>query len=151
MTKCEVYMATGVFFHEIFRGKEWLIIGDKFWNFPGVMKHALKLPQVELFTPEKVPEELLLKIQTRKFVENLKNSWYCEGALYAVGGCVEATERILGGDIGLTQEFFPRLAGEIKEFAGEICQGRYLVLTHGGKRADVAEFIFPKIVEILAS
>jgi hypothetical protein len=31
-----------------------------------------------------------------------------------------------------------------------ICEGRYVVLTHGGKRADVAEYIFPKIIEILA-
>jgi acetoin utilization deacetylase AcuC-like enzyme len=277
-------MATGVFFHEMFRGKEWLIIGDKFRNFPRAMKHALKRPQVKLFSPEKVSEELLLKIHTRKFVQNLKNSWYCEGALYSVGGCVEATEKILSGeidnalvftvaaghhaerdsawggtyascagpafynaretfgpkkfaiidtdrhhgngtrdifiddndvlhvcfcgwdriegngtkicintvfpntdesymekvreefifraiqfkpdmilhnlghdtceldygDIGLTREFFPRLVKEINECAKEICQGKYVVLTHGGKRADVAEYIFPKIVEILA-
>ena len=55
------------------------------------------------------------------------------------------------GDIGLTQEFYPWLVKEIKECAAEICQGRYLVLTHGGKRADVAEYIFPKIIEILAA
>jgi acetoin utilization deacetylase AcuC-like enzyme len=54
------------------------------------------------------------------------------------------------GDIGLTREFFPELVKEIKECSKEICQGRYAVLTHGGKRADVAEYIFPKIVEILA-
>jgi len=54
------------------------------------------------------------------------------------------------GDIGLTQEFYLWLVKEIKECAMEVCQGRYLVLTHGGKRADVAEYIFPKIVEILA-
>jgi len=54
------------------------------------------------------------------------------------------------GDLGLTQEFFPQLAKEIKTCASEICEGRYLVLTHGGRRADVAEYIFPKIVEILA-
>ena len=277
-------MTTGVFFHEMFKGREWLIIGDKFRNFPGAMKHTLKLPQVNLFPPEKVSEELLLKIHTPKFVQNLKNAWYCDGALHSVGGCVEATKKILSGelenalvftvaaghhaerdsawggtyascagpafysarenfgpkrfaiidtdrhhgngtrdifidddnvlhvcfcswdriegngtkvcvntafpntnetymekvreefiprvrqfepdmilhnlghdtceldygDLGLTREFFPRLAQEIKECAREICQGRYLVLTHGGKRADVAEYIFPKIIEILA-
>lgn len=277
-------MTTGVFFHETFRGKEWLIIGDKFRNFPHVLKHVLKFPQVKLLTTQKVSEDLLLKVHTPKFVQNLKKSWYCEGALYSVGGCVEATENILSGDIrnalaftvaaghhaerdsawggtyascagpafynarkrfgskkfaildtdrhhgngtrdvffndddvlhvcfchwdriegngskicvnmaypttdedymekvreefivrarafkpdmilhnlghdtcqldygdlGLTQEFFPQLAKEIKTCASEICEGRYLVLTHGGRRADVAEYIFPKIVEILA-
>jgi acetoin utilization deacetylase AcuC-like enzyme len=277
-------MTTGVYFHEIFKGKEWLIIGDKFRNFPGVMKHALKLPQVKLFSPEKVSEDLLLKIHTPEFVQNLKRAWYCDGACYSVGGCVEATERILSGelknslvftvaaghhaergsawggtyascagpaienarekfgpkrfaildtdrhhgngtrdiflddddvlhvcfcnwdriegngskvciniaypntdkaymekvrqefilrvrefkphmilhnlghdtcqldygDIGLTQEFYPRLVKEIRECAEEICEGRYIVLTHGGKRADVAEYIFPAIISILA-
>ena len=277
-------MTTGVFFHEAFKGKEWLIIGDKFRNFPGVMKRALKLPQVKLFAPEKAPEELLLKIHTPGFVEDLKKAWYSEGALFSVGGSVEATERILSGelenalvftvaaghhaerdsawggtyascagpafhharkqfgpkrfaildtdrhhgngtrdifledddvlhvcfcnwdrsegegtkicvntaypntdqtymervreefvsrarkfkphmilhnlghdtceldygDLGLTREFFPRLVKEIKACAREVCEGRYVVLTHGGKRRDVAEYIFPGIVEILA-
>jgi acetoin utilization deacetylase AcuC-like enzyme len=276
-------MTTGVFFHEMFRGKEWLIIGDKFRNFPHVMKHVLKTPQVRLFKPEKVSEALLLKVHTPRFVENLKSAWYCDGAFYSVGGCVEATEKVLSGelenalvftvaaghhaerdsawggtyascagpallngrekfgpkrfaildtdrhhgngtrdiflededvlhvcfchwnrtegdgtkicvnmaypntdddymakvkkefiprvaafkphmilhnlghdtcemdygDLGLTQEFFPRLVEEIKSCAEEICHGRYVVLTHGGRRADVAEYIFPKIVEIL--
>ncbi|MFC2003614.1 hypothetical protein ACFLV4_06720 [Chloroflexota bacterium] len=277
-------MTTGVFFHEVFRGKEWIIIGNKFQNFPQVMEHALKQPQVKLFTPQKVSEELLLKIHTPRFVEDLKKAWYYEGASYAVGGCVEATEKILSGEMdnalvfdvaaghhaerdsawggtyvscagpafynarqkfgrkkfaiidtdchhgngtrdifrddkdvlhvcfcswdriegngakvcvnhgwrttdedylekmreefiprvrefepdmifhnfghdtcqgdygdrGLTPEFFPQLAREVKQCAKEVCQGRYLVLTHGGYRADVCEYIFPKITEILA-
>jgi acetoin utilization deacetylase AcuC-like enzyme len=277
-------MTTGVFFHEKFRGNEWLIIGDKFRNFPHAMNHVLKLPQVVSFAPQMVSEDLLLKIHTPRFVQNLKKAWYCEGALYSVGGCVEATEKILSGDmtnalvftvaaghhaerdsawggtyascagpafynareklgpkrfaildtdrhhgngtrdiflhdndvlhvcfchwdriegdgskicintaypttdedymemvreefiprarafepdmilhnlghdtcqldygdVGLTQEFFPWLVREVKECAGKICEGRYLILTHGGQRADVAEYIFPKIVDILA-
>lgn len=275
---------TGVFFHPCFSGEEWIIIGDKFRRFPGVMKHALKKKGVRWFIPEQVPEELLLKIHTPRFVEDLKKAWYCEGALYSVGGCVEATEKILSGEIenalvftvaaghhaerdsawggtyascagpsiynarkkfgrkrfaildtdshhgngtrsifledddvlhvcfcdsnriegdgtkicvdtgwsstdksymervqeeflgraidfwpdmivhnlghdtcrgdygdrGLSQEFFPRLAAEVKACAEKICGGRYLVLTHGGSRADVAEYIFPRIIEILA-
>lgn len=277
-------MTTGVFFHKMFSGEEWIIIGDKFHNFPQVMEHALKQPQVKLFTPKKATEELLLKIHTPRFVEDLKRAWYYEGAIYSVGGCVEATEKILSGELenalvfdvaaghhaerdsawggtyvscagpafysarqkfgrkrfaildtdchhgngtrdifrddddvlhvcfcswsrvegngnkvcvdtgwrttdddylkkvrqefisrskefkpdmifhnfghdtcqgdygdrGLTPEFFPRLAREIKQCADEVCQGRYLVLTHGGYRADIAELIFPEIIEILA-
>jgi len=275
---------TGVFFHPSFSGKEWIIIGNKFRRFPGVMKYTLKLEGVRWFIPEKVSEELLLKIHTPRFVENLKRAWYCEGALYSVGGCVKATEEILSGEIknalvftvaaghhaeqdsawggtyascagpsiynsrtklkasrfaildtdshhgngtrsifledddvlhvcfcdydriegdgtkicvdtgwhstdesymakvkedffkrvqdfgpemilhnlghdtcqgdygdrGLSQEFFIRLAAEVKACAEKICGGKYLVLTHGGSRVDVAEYIFPRIIEILA-
>ena len=277
-------MRTGVFFHEIFKGKEWLIIGDKFRNFPEVMKDALSLPQVSLFSPSKVSDDLLLKVHTPRFVEELKKAWYCDGALYSVGGCVEAVEMVLTGrldnalvftvaaghhaerdsawggtyascagpaiynireklgtkrfaildtdrhhgngtrdifmgdhdvlhvcfchqdivednetkicvnisypnndesylnsvreefisrvkefrpdmilhnfghdtcqgdygDIGLTKDFYLKLAKEIKECAMDVCEGRYVVLTHGGSRVDISEYIFPKIIEILA-
>lgn len=275
---------TGVFFHPSFSGEEWIIIGDKFRNFPRVMEKALRMEGVRWFVPDKVPEELLLKIHTPRFVEGLKKAWYCEGALYSVGGCVAATEKMLSGEMenalvftvaaghhaerdsawggtyascagpsvfnarqrfgprrfaildtdshhgngtrsiflndpdvlhvcfcdldrfegdgtkicvntgwnctdesylesvreaflkraeefkpdmilhnlghdtchgdygdrGLTREFFPRLAAEVRAWADQFCGGRYLVLTHGGDRADVAETIFPKIIEILA-
>jgi acetoin utilization deacetylase AcuC-like enzyme len=53
------------------------------------------------------------------------------------------------GDRGLTRDFFPQLAKEVKECADEACNGRYLIITHGGSRADIAEYIFPRIAEIL--
>lgn len=278
-------MKTGVFFHPGFKGKEWIIIGDKFRHFPEVIQPALDHPYVTLFSSEKVDEELLLQIHTPRFVENLKGAWYCEGALRSVGGCVAATEKILAGeivnalvftvaaghhaerdsawggtyascagpafyharrkfgpkkfaivdtdchhgngtrdvfcddegvlhvcfcsmdriqgngtkicvdagwhttdddylnmvrdsfiprakafqpdlilhnfghdtcrgdygDLGLTPEFFPRLAMEIRDCAREICGGRYLVLTHGGNRVEVADYIFPEILRVLSA
>jgi len=54
------------------------------------------------------------------------------------------------GDRGLSREFFPVLARETKECAEDVCGGRYLIITHGGSRPDVAEYIFPRIAEILA-
>jgi len=54
------------------------------------------------------------------------------------------------GDLGLSPEFFIDLAAEVKQCAREVCQGRYLIVTHGGCRADVAEYIFPAILQILA-
>ena len=33
---------TGVFFHPSFSGEEWIIIGDKFRNFPSAMEHISK-------------------------------------------------------------------------------------------------------------
>jgi acetoin utilization deacetylase AcuC-like enzyme len=55
------------------------------------------------------------------------------------------------GDRGLTPDFFSALAMLIKDTADQICDGRYIVITHGGSRADVARRIFPQIVRILAS
>ena len=55
------------------------------------------------------------------------------------------------GDIGLTQDFFIELVKEVKECAEDVCQGRYLIITGGGSRRDVAEYIFPRIANVLAS
>ena len=53
------------------------------------------------------------------------------------------------GDRGLTPNFFLRLTKEVTEVAKELCDGRYLIITHGGYLSDVAEYIFPQILEIL--
>jgi len=42
------------------------------------------------------------------------------------------------------------VAEEVKKCADEICEGRYVIITHGGYLREVAEYIFPRIVEILA-
>jgi acetoin utilization deacetylase AcuC-like enzyme len=277
-------MKTGVFFHNEFKNKDWPIIGDKFHNFPEAMEKALSLPDVAFFESKPVTEEILLRVHSQQYIEDVKRSWYYRGATLAVGGCVEAGEMIaegrlknalvfsvgaghhsgpssgwggtylscsgptiknirdrvghkrfaildtdchhgdgtravfegdldvlhvcfcsynnvieegtkvdvdvwgrttdeeylnkvrsefiqraenfkpfmilhnLGhdtgqgdyGDIGLTRNFFLNLAKEVKACAERICEGRYLIITHGGARADTAEYIFPRIVEILA-
>lgn len=275
---------TGVFFHPVFSGKGWNIIGDKYRGFPRAMEGALGLPRVKLFTSPAVSEGLLLQVHTPRFVEDLKTAWYFEGVLHSVGGCVQAVEKVLSGelvnalvfnvaaghhaerdyawggtyascagpafhrarkrsgrrrfaildtdahhgngtrdiflddadvlhvcfcefarvegggskvcvntgwrssdeeyleqvrkeflprarafrpelilhnlghdtgegdygDLGLSAGFFPGLAREIKRCAAEVCGGRYVVVTHGGARADTAEYIFPRIIEVLA-
>jgi acetoin utilization deacetylase AcuC-like enzyme len=88
-------MKTGVFFHELFSKNVWHIIDNKFQNFPDVMQEELNLPNVELFEPKKVDEQLLLKVHTQRFIDNLKKQWYSEGAYYTVGGAVEASEKIM--------------------------------------------------------
>lgn len=54
------------------------------------------------------------------------------------------------GDIGLTQEFYVDLVLSLKELADEICDGRLMVISGGGARRDVAEYIFPRIADILS-
>ena len=276
-------MRTGIFFHEEFRSKDWPIIGDKFYNFPAVLKRVLTLDGVHLFESKPATEDVLLKTHTESYLRDVRKNWYFKGASLAVGGCVEAAERIARGELvnalvfsvaaghhcspasgwggtylsctgpavahlrdlfghrrfaiidtdshhgdgtravfrddpdvlhvcfcsddttegqgtkidvdvgyattdeaylqavrkefigrlrefkpflifhnfghdtgqgdygdrGLTLSFFPRLAEEVKKGAEEVCQGRYLIITHGGYLADVAESIFPRIAEIL--
>ena len=92
-------MKTGVFWHDIFATSSWPIIGNKFKNFPRVMEKALKIDGVELFTPRKVPLEILRKIHDESVLNDLRRSWYCEGALYSVGGCIDAATKIWTGEL----------------------------------------------------
>jgi acetoin utilization deacetylase AcuC-like enzyme len=54
------------------------------------------------------------------------------------------------GDRGLSRAFFPRLVALVKSCADEVCAGRYLVITHGGARPDIAEEVFPGVAQVLA-
>ncbi|TFG30756.1 MAG: hypothetical protein EU532_00250 [Promethearchaeota archaeon] len=63
------------------------------------MKSELTLPNVKLIKPKSVKDELLLKVHTPRFLKDLQNQWYCKGAYLTVGGCVEASEMIMKGEL----------------------------------------------------
>ncbi|TFG06248.1 MAG: hypothetical protein EU539_08085, partial [Promethearchaeota archaeon] len=86
---------TGVFFHEVFSQEVWHIINDKFRNYPEVMKEEINLANVKLISPKRVSRELLKKVHTTSFLENLNKKWYAEGAYLTVGGCIQASEMIM--------------------------------------------------------
>ena len=92
-------MKTGVFFHEIFARHSWPVVGNRFKNFPKAMERELQLEKVDLFKPEKVSEELLLKVHSREHLDRVKERWYYEGAAISVGGCIEASELVYDGKI----------------------------------------------------
>ena len=92
-------MRTGVFFHQLFSQKIWHIIDDKFRNFPAVMENEVKLPNVTLIEPKETTDELLHKVHTPRLLKNLKNAWYCRGAYLTIGGCVQASEMIMNGEL----------------------------------------------------
>ena len=54
------------------------------------------------------------------------------------------------GDRGLTPDFYPRLVDLVKACADEVCSGRYVIVTGGGSRVDVAEYVYTSAVEMLA-
>lgn len=92
-------MKTGVFYHDLFSKKIWDIISDKFQNYPEVMQAELDLPGVKLIKPEEVSAELLLTVHPPQFVKNLKKRWYARGAFLTVGGCVQASEMLMNGEL----------------------------------------------------
>lgn len=54
------------------------------------------------------------------------------------------------GSLGLSEPFFVDLAELVKGCADKVCAGRYVIITGGGARRDVAEYILPEIIKILA-
>ncbi|KXA99582.1 hypothetical protein AKJ41_05220 [candidate division MSBL1 archaeon SCGC-AAA259O05] len=54
------------------------------------------------------------------------------------------------GNRGLSESFFPKLAKLMRDFADEICDGKYLLIDGGGANTEVGERIWPDIIEILA-
>lgn len=53
------------------------------------------------------------------------------------------------GDRGLTKQFFPQLVKLVKN-AAAICDGRYLINTHGGASVDTCEFVYTNTIRVLA-
>ncbi len=92
-------MATGIFFNEDFIGKDWPIIGDRYRNFRAILDDVSRREGVKLFTSEPIPEDVLLKVHTREMIERERREWYYEGARRAVGGCVQAAEKVWKGEI----------------------------------------------------
>ncbi|HDI01214.1 MAG TPA: hypothetical protein ENF78_02165 [Candidatus Bathyarchaeota archaeon] len=93
-------MATGVFFHEEFVGKEWPVIGDRYERFPTILAElARSLPGIRLIEPEPVPEELLARVHTPDYLARVKRAWYYEGARLTVGAFVRACEMVWSGEL----------------------------------------------------
>ena len=92
-------MKTGVFFHEIFSQKFWPVMGHKFKDFPIAMEKFLDLQEVVLIEPRKVSNLLLYQVHEAQLVEGLFKQDYAQGALYSVGGCVEAVEKVYEGEL----------------------------------------------------
>ncbi|RLG52730.1 MAG: histone deacetylase [Thermoproteota archaeon] len=55
------------------------------------------------------------------------------------------------GDRGLTPNLQVELVKLVRDLADEVCDGRYVVLTGGGARADIAELIYPRAIEVLSA
>lgn len=54
------------------------------------------------------------------------------------------------GDIGITPDTHIRLAQEFKRAADQLCQGRLIVVLCGGSRRDLARYLIPAVIRVLA-
>ena len=54
------------------------------------------------------------------------------------------------GDRGLSLEFFPKLARMIFNCAQEVCSGKLIIGSHGGAVREICNYVFPKVLQILA-
>jgi acetoin utilization deacetylase AcuC-like enzyme len=54
------------------------------------------------------------------------------------------------GDIGISPDTHVRLAQEFKRVADQLCQGRLIVVLCGGSRRDLARYLIPAVIRVLA-
>jgi len=54
------------------------------------------------------------------------------------------------GDLGLTKNFHISLARELKSVADQVLRGRLIVVLCGGSRRDLARYLIPEIIAVLA-
>ena len=102
---------------------------------------------VNIHVPLRVDDESYFSLAKEAFQKRVKNfrpevifwNWGYDGTIGEYG------------DIGLSPVLHLRIAREIKQLADEICNGRLIVVLCGGRRRDLASFLMPRILEILAS
>ncbi len=55
------------------------------------------------------------------------------------------------GDIGLSPTLQVQLANEIRELARQVCDSRLIVVLCGGRRRDLASYLIPRVIAVLAN
>ncbi len=93
------FKRTGIFYHPSYSQRSFLTIGRRLADFPHIIKDILERPNVLIFEPDPVSEELLLKIHTPEMIREVKRHPLCTTAWHSAGGVVEAGEMIWQGMI----------------------------------------------------
>ncbi|MBN1692048.1 MAG: hypothetical protein JW845_00655 [Dehalococcoidales bacterium] len=92
---------TGVFYHDIC-GKEAysslaMGVAD---GFKGIEKAGLfSRPNITHYESRPATEEEIARIHTRKWIEEVKRTQWWRVSLYSIGGVLEATEKVLRGEL----------------------------------------------------
>ncbi|MGB9667656.1 MAG: histone deacetylase [Thermosulfidibacteraceae bacterium] len=89
----------GIFWHNSFARRSYLTGGNRLSDFPDAVGEILKRKDVTLYTCKRVDKDLVLKIHSEEMVREVESFPLCTTAYESAGGVVEATTRILKGDI----------------------------------------------------
>jgi acetoin utilization deacetylase AcuC-like enzyme len=95
MARCR----TGIFYHPSFSRRSYLTVGARLADFPEALDAILATGQAELYEPEPVLRELLLKVHTPGLLERVGRDPLCSTAWHSAGGVVSAGGKIAGGEI----------------------------------------------------
>jgi len=90
---------TGVFYHPSYSRRSYLTVGSRLADFPKALDAILGSGRAELFEPEPVSEELLLKVHTPDLLTRVGRDPLCSTAWHSAGGVVAAGEKIADGEI----------------------------------------------------
>lgn len=91
-------MVTGVFYHPSFSKRSYLTLGTRLRDFPdafGKISH----PDLRIITSPPVDEELVLKVHTRRHLEEVRRDVLCSTAWHSAGGVVKAAEMVYTGEL----------------------------------------------------
>lgn len=90
---------TGIFYHISFSRRSYLTVGARLGDFPEAFEPLLGHDHIRLYESQPISEELILKVHTPELIEGVKLDPLCSTAWHSAGGCVEAGERILEGEL----------------------------------------------------
>lgn len=89
----------GIFWHNSFSRRSYLTGGNRLADFPDAISNILRKEEVELYTCKRVDKSLVLKIHTEEMVREVESFPLCSTAYESAGGVVEATEKLIKGEI----------------------------------------------------
>ena len=101
---------------------------------------------INIKIPERVNDEEYLRLVKESFLSRVKT--FQPEILFWNWG-YDGTQGEYG-DIGLTPDVHILLVRELKKIADEVCKGRFVIVLCGGSRRDLAHYLIPKIIEVLA-
>ncbi len=90
---------TGVFYHPSFSRKSYLTSGNRLADFPDALLPIIERENIRMFTCRPVERTLVERIHIPEMIEEVERVPLCSTAYESAGGVVEATEKILSGEL----------------------------------------------------
>ena len=108
--------------------------------------HSDDKGNVDVLIPYQTSDEYYIQKLKQEFIPRIK-AHRPELILWEFG--YDATQGEYG-DKGLSKDCHLEIAGIIKSAADDVCQGRLIAILCGGSGRDLAAYIIPRIISLLA-